>query len=360
MAADRTLELSRRGFLAGTAACALSAVDAQAKPAWNDVHLHVIGGRERQFDIAVERAVAEMDRRGIAKAVVFPPPYPRMGGFDYPDYLPPLRRYPNRLGFLGGGGTLNPAIQNHSDPTTVTPPVRQAFVDQANRILDAGAVGFGEMAALHLSLVPNHSFEQVSIVQPLYLALVEVAGERKAVIDLHMDPVIGASMRAPPGLKVPPNPPTLNGNIADFERLLAHHRDARIVWAHGGSDFTGNMSPALIGRLMDRHPNLFMSLRPVPMRISNNPFGLRFYNLMLTPQGVEPAWLALLRKHNDRFVMGGDAFITAPSVNMDGPLSTLSRGNEGRFTAAGILLARLPPPLAHKIGVENAARLYRL
>jgi hypothetical protein len=47
-------------------------------------------------------------------------------------------------------------------------------------------------------------------------------------------------------------------------------------------------------------------------------------------------------------------------VNKDGPLNTLSRGNEGRLTAAGVLLSRLPPPLAHKIGIENAARLYKL
>jgi hypothetical protein len=353
--------LSRRSLLAGAfGSASVGPSSARGGVHWFDVHMHVIGGQQRQFDLAVDRAVAEMDSHGISKAVVFPPPIPRLGAFDYKDYVLALRRHPGRFGFLAGGGTLNPLIQNHRDPGTLTPAVRQSFADQARRMLDDGAAGFGEMAALHVSLVPNHPFEQVSIVHPLFLLLSEIAGKHKAVIDLHMDPVTGGSMPTPSSLKVPPNPRVLQGNINDFERLLAHDRDARIVWAHGGSDFTGNMTPALIGALMDRHPNLFMSLRPVPLRAVNNPFGLRFFNLMLTPQGVVPTWLALLHGHSNRFVMGADAFMTGPSVNANRAVVALSRGNRGRLIAASILLSRLPPKLARKIGTENAARLYRL
>lgn len=358
---------SRRGLLVGAFGSALLGslrARAAAGPfdvyAHIDVHMHVVGRGQAQLDQAVGRAVGEMDSYGITKAVVFPPPIPSLGRFDYKDYVPALRRHPGRFGFLGGGGTLNPIIQTHRDRRTLTPAVRQSFADQATRMLDDGAAGFGEMAALHLSLVQNHPFEQVSVAHPLFLLLAEIAGEHKAVIDLHMDPVIGISMPTPSSLKVPPNPSTLQGNIDDFERLLAHNRDARIAWAHGGSDFTGNMTPALIGGLMDRHPNLFMSLRPVPLRVVNNPFGLRFFNLMLTPDGVEPAWLELLTRHSDRFVMGADAFMTAPAVDPARAVVTLSRGNRGRLIAASILLSRLPAALASKIGTDNAVRLYRL
>ena len=120
-----------------------------------------------------------------------------------------------------------------------------------------------------------------------------------------MDPVTDSSMALPPGLKAPPNPKTLGGNVAALERLLAHGRDARIVWAHGGSDFTGNMTPALIDRLMEGHSNLYMSLRPIPILAATNiPFGLEYHNLILTPGGIEPHWLALLQKYPDRFVHG--------------------------------------------------------
>ena len=119
-------------------------------------------------------------------------------------------------------------------------------------------------------------------------------------------------------------------HIDAFDRFLSHDRDARIVWAHGGSDFTGNMTPSLIGSLMDRHPNLFMSLRPLPPQAARNPFGLRIYNLMLTGGQLDSAWLALLRKHADRFVMGGDAFFLSASVRMAARL--LGSGGGGIWT----------------------------
>ncbi|MCC6946234.1 MAG: hypothetical protein IT539_00570 [Bradyrhizobiaceae bacterium] len=275
--------------------------------------MHVIGGVQKQFDLATETALAGMQAAGINKGVVFPPPYPAHNPFfDYTDYEPHLRRYPGRFGFLAGGGSLNPLIHQYRDPANVTPEVRTRFTDLARRMLDAGAVGFGEIAVLHFSLVPNHPFEEVSPAHPLLFALMEVAATREAVIDLHMDAIVGASMATPSMLKSPPNPRTVQGNIDGLERLLAHDRKARIAWAHGGSDFTGNMTPALIGRLMDKHPNLFMSLRPVP------------------------------------------------TVPPDSPLAHLGQGNDGRIGAAAKALSAMPPALARKIGTENAVRIYRL
>jgi len=322
--------------------------------------MHLAGGRERLFAEAVERCVAGMEKFRISKGVVMSPPQAPPGIFDYIDFLPELHRHGKRFAFLGGGGTLNPILHKHRDVDSVTPEVKQGFADHANRILDAGAVGFGEIAVLHLSLFGRHPFEEVSSTHPLLSALFQVADQRKAVIDLHMDPVTAAdSMRTPSSLKVPPNPPTLAGNIGGFERLLADHPGARIVWSHGGSDFTGNLTPALVRRLMDAYPNLFMSLRPIPPRAATgNPFGLRFYNLLLTPSGIAPEWLALLRKHSDRFVMGSDVFFVSSSANADGPAAMLSRGTEARLMAASATLSQLPPDLLAKIATVNPARIY--
>jgi hypothetical protein len=189
-----------------------------------------------------------------------------------------------------------------------------------------------------------------------------VAAQRKAVIDLHMDAVTAApSMRTPQSLKVPPNPPTLNGNIAGFKHLLTENPGARVVWAHGGTDLTGNLTPALIGQLMDAHPNLFMSLRPAPPQANSvNPLGLHFYNLILTQSGIEPKWLELLRKHYDRFVMGSDSFFVSPSANPEGAPTMLARGNQGRLAAAGAMLSKLPSDLRAKIAMENPSRIYRI
>ncbi len=206
---------------------------------WIDVHMHVVGGPQQQGGQAVEQAAAQMDAAGIAKAIVFPPPTLR-GAFDYPAYVDELRRYPGQFGFLGGGGFLNSMIHEFPRPDDITADIKERFTTIAEKIADAGAAGFGEIAVLHLSLTRNHPFEQVAPEHPLLLALSEVAGRRGLVIDLHMDPMV-ANGPPPPGLQVPPNPPMLMGNVAGLERLLAHDRAARIVWAHGGSDFTGNM-----------------------------------------------------------------------------------------------------------------------
>jgi len=327
-----------------------------------DVHMHLVGGRQGMFGEAVEGCVARMQEFGITKGVVMGPPQPPPGAFDASDFISELHRYGDRFAFLGGGGTLNPMLHAHHDPENVTSEVKQEFVSAANRLLDDGAVGFGEIAVLHLSLVNRHPFEEVTSAHPLLSALAEVAARRNAVIDLHMDPVTATdSMRTPSALKVPPNPPTIAGNIGGFERLLADNPGARVVWAHGGSDITGNLTPALVGRLMDAHPNLFMSLRPVPPQANSaNPFGLRFYNLILTPSGIEPDWLALLRKHSDRFVIGSDSFFISPAASTEGAAAMLSRGNQGRLIASATMLSRLPPDLATKIAMANPVRIYRI
>jgi hypothetical protein len=365
--------ISRRGVLAGLAT-SFATTGAVAQPfrppgmqgaprkPHIDVHMHLIGGQQRLFGEAVEHCLATMQSFGVTRAVVMSPPQGPPGNFDYADFLPELRRHGSHFAFLGGGGSLNPMLHHHRDPESVTPKVKQDFIDAANRMLDAGAVGFGEIAVLHLSLLPSHPFEQVSSAHPLLSAMAGIADQRKAVIDLHMDPVTAAdSMATPSSLKIPPNPPTLANNIAGFERLLAEYSGARIVWAHGGSDFTGNMTPALVGRLMDAHPNLFMSLRPIPPQAATgNPFGLRFYNLILTPSGIAPEWLALLRKHSDRFAMGSDSFFVSASANVQGAAAALSRGTDGRLTAAGLMLAKLPADLSAKIATDNPVRIYRI
>src|SRR3954470_18815553 len=105
------MKLSRRRFLTGAVGATFVGSDVLGDDLrWYDVHMHVVGGRERQFGQTVEAAIAAMDEFGVAKAVVFPPPTPRVGLFDYADYAPELRRYPDRFGFLAGGGILNPML----------------------------------------------------------------------------------------------------------------------------------------------------------------------------------------------------------------------------------------------------------
>ena len=92
--------------------------------------------------------------------------------------------------------------------------------------------------------------------------LADIAAEHNVPIDLHME-ALPQDIPAPADLK-PPNPSRLHGNIAAFERLLAHNRKARIVWVHLGWDVTGFRTLDLTRALLARHENLYLQLRPLP------------------------------------------------------------------------------------------------
>jgi hypothetical protein len=329
---------------------------ATAQGSWIDVHMHVVGGPRGDFGGAVETAIKTMDRAGTVIAVAMPTPQAggsdRPAPWDYDNFADLLRRTPGRFAFAGGGGTLNPMIHRHPHPSDVTPDLRRAFERKAEAIAAAGAVGFGEMSALHLSLEESHPFESVQPDHPLFLLLADIAARHRMIIDLHMDAVAGA-MRLPDWLKGTGNPPVLDDNVAGLERLLAHNPAAIIVWAHGGSDMLGNLTPALIRRLMQAHPNLYMSLRPVP------PQADRLNKILVSPVEIDKDWRALLVDFADRFMIGTDSFMVSPQM-MRGPPVAFSRGNQARQHAVRMVLAALPADVARRIGNDNARRLYRL
>lgn len=182
----------------------------QAPLPWVDVHMHLVGGRGGDFGGAVENAVREMDSFGIATAVILPPPQVDSQPFtyDHTAYAGALRRHPGRFAFLGGGGTLNATIHRYADPAKVTERVKTDFAAAAERLLDGGASGFGEMASLHISAMTGHPYEFVPADHPLFLVLADVAARRDVPIDLHMDAAEGG-MPTPPRWAGGANPPTL-------------------------------------------------------------------------------------------------------------------------------------------------------
>ena len=223
---------------------------------WIDVHVHLAGDRS-DFRGAIAAAVAAMDESGISTMVLMSPPNVSGGRlWDVDDVLPVLSPRA-RFGVLGGGGTLNPMIHD-TKPEAVDDAVRRRFEAQAEAIIKKGAAGFGEIAAHHLSHMPGHPYESVDADHPLLLLLADVAARHDAVIDLHFD-MVAEDMKAPEWVNIPPTPPVLRANLAGFERLLAHNRGARIVWAHAGSDQLGWWTADLSRRLLTTHPNLYMS-----------------------------------------------------------------------------------------------------
>jgi hypothetical protein len=318
-----------------------------------DVHNHLVGesGFSRSmtdFSGAVKAALETMDKLGVQKILVLPPPFPpnHRGQYTADDFIEAIKKYPDRFGFLDGGGTLNVMIQQAAKEQTLSPGLSTRFEKEAENILAKGALGFGEITALHFSLSIDHPFMEVQPDHPLFLLLADIAARHDVPIDLHME-AVPEDMPLPddPRLGSAKNPKTLRANIPAFERLLDHNLKARIIWDHVGWCNTGRRTPALCRALLSRHPNLYMSFKIGP---DSNPE----CRPLAPGSGVKPEWIDLIRDFPDRFLIGMDQFYTAPGSNFRiGP----QRNNPTKF-----LLSWLPRDLALKVALENPKAVFKL
>lgn len=319
-------------------------------------------GRQPQADtsaayiVAAEAMLADMDKYGIQKALIMPPPQIQQQGdvCKYEDLATVVRKHPGRLYFLGGGDNLNRMIHQYK-PTEITPDISRKFSDVAGEIIRAGAKGFGEMAVLHLSLISSHhAYEETSADHPLFLLLADIAAQNGVPIDLHME-AVPQDMKLPEtaGNNSDKNPPTLHANIPGFERLLAHNKNAKIVWQHIGWDNTGEMTVELLRRLLGAYPNIYCSLRGEEHILYRD--GQPKPNRIIDRVGkVRQEWLKLISDFPDRFMAGTDDFFGASIPTASGKaLPTTSKETWG-------IVKQLPADLAEKVGRRNAARIYNL
>ena len=324
---------------------------AQSQGDWIDVHFHLIAdkGDLESFDEAARAALQIMNAERIRTIVVMSPPRPREN-FDIESLAGIAKKYGPRIVMFGGGGTLNPMLQEAGKSPEVTEGVRRRFEETAQRIIASGAKGFGEITAHHVSLSPSHGYESVPADHPLFLLLADIAAQHDVPIDLHFDPV-PADVQKPPSLSSPQNPAVLKANLAGFERLLAHNRKAKILWAHAGADPVGYFTPKLVRELLGRHPNLALSVRPTAP----------FPGSMVHPKGaINDDWIAVLRDFPDRFVIGSDSFVVAKAYTGAEAPRIFEQRSEIQRRGIRRLLSHLPADLARRIGYENAERIYRL
>jgi Amidohydrolase len=313
------------------------------------VHLFANPEALADFDEAARQALQIMNAERIRTMLIMSPPRVRPGP-DTESLAALTDQYGPRLAMLGGGGTLNPVLHDAANSGDVAGEVRRQFEATAEGILARGAKGFGEIAAHHLSLAPGHAYEAVAPDHPLLRLLADIAARHDVPIDLHLDPV-PSSRETPPHLGAAQNPRLLQANVEGFERLLAHNRRTKIVWAHAGSDPLGSFTPQLVRALLARHGNLALSIRPVSPRPG----------AMVHPTGdVNEEWVAVLRDFPDRFVLGSDTMIVA--TRYTGPPTPRLFAHRSEAQRRGIrrLLSALPPDVARQIGYENAERLYKL
>ena len=328
-----------------------SAVKSTSAQSFIDVHVHIFPDinttlEQRlamNFDNAADRAIRHMDRNKVQTSIVMVTPSVT-DLFDSEVLFAQAARFPGRFAVLGGGGTLNPVI-HHTEPAEVTEEVKQKFEVQAQNLLSAGAIGFGEIAALHFSYSRNHPFEEVQPDHPLILLLSDIAARNGVPIDLHCD-------IAPDDMAVPAklirigtnNPASVHANLAGLERLLDHNPRAQIILSHS-TDATGFRTADTIRGLFERHPNMYMSLNVFPDYVFPE-------NLPLTLDGeIAADWQRLIKDYPDRFLIGSDQryFDPCPTCRMP-----------DRVGPSRKWLDLLPPDIARKIALENPRRLFSL
>ncbi|MFQ5572365.1 MAG: amidohydrolase family protein [Rhodothermales bacterium] len=318
-----------------------------------DTHNHIVGRRDRRsgrLDVEgpARSALESMNASGVQRTLIMPMPQveDQQHKLYLDDLLPLVEQYPDRFAVLGGGGSLNVLIQRAISAGQVTDDIMEEFEATAAELIKKGAVGFGEMTAEHLSMRPDHPYIAAPPDHPLFLRLADLAATYGVPIDLHME-AIPEDMPRPSRLRSP-NPSVLKANIPGLERLLAHNREANIVWVHLGWDNTGLRTVDLTRRLLEKHPNLYLSLRVASGMQARNVVQSTF---PVDSQGhLKPEWLELLTAFPDRFVIGSDEII--------------QQGNRhpsaGSIQATVGILPQLPEALQRKMGYENAYRLYNL
>ena len=302
-----------------------------------DVHVHPVRNARKSPDAAA--ILRTMDAFRVRTSILLPPPFPPGHRTTYGRHeLESIaREHPDRFAFVAGGESLNPMI-HRTAPGDVTPEIVAEFRREAEAIARSGAAGFGELTAEHFSFGQgNHPYESTRPDHPLLFVLADIAALHGMPIDLHME-AVPRDMPFPEWLAGGRNPETLKENISGFERLLAHNRNARIVWAHAGWDLTGERTVPLMRALLARHSNLYMSVKLDGRSVQRTS--------ALDPAGaIRPGWLELLREFPDRFMVGSDQFH--------------DQGTE-RLARARTFADGLPADLAPRVARDNALRVYRL
>lgn len=323
-----------------------------------DTHVHITPrksipgqGNNSQIDMpgAIRNAMETMNQNGVRLSIIMSGPQEKE--FERSDqFLRALlfvaKKFPGRFAVLGGGSSLNPMINNAPKTGPVSAELRRKFEEKAENILNQGAIGFGEMTALHFSLFHGHPYEETRPDHPLFLLLADIAGRHGVPIDLHME-AASSTFDVPGELqnRSSANPSLVDENISAFERLLTHNRKARIVWVHAGWDNTGHRTPALTLRLLRKHPNLYLNIKKSG-RINT------FNSLLKGDGNIHPEWRKAILEFPHRFMFATDSFYTPPGSdgNMPAP----------EFPGVLKIFRHLPNRVARMIAFENAKRVYRL
>jgi hypothetical protein len=266
----------RRLALALLLLATLAAAPARAEYPLFDAHIHF--SQPDWSAYTPERALSILARAGVRRALVSSTPddgtlklYERAPA----GIVPSLRPYRTRDDM--GGWMRDPAVQAY---------VEERLKRGVYRAIGELHFGVGDVQA------------------PVLARFAQLAAARRLFLWCHVDD-------------------------ATVEKTLTAYPDTRVLWAHAGM----SASAATVGRLLDRHPTLWVELA---LRTDVAPGGT-----------LDPDWRALFLRYPDRFLIGTDTWVT-------------SRWEAIADASAAVQawLAQLPPEIAEQIAYKNGDRLF--
>jgi len=323
--------------MSGSASATATTTVSSGNRLWIDTHAHPVGLPGTCFtESCLDATIEIMEAYGVERALLMNPPSLKVR-FDQEDAIAEaVALRPDRFYYVGGGASLNGMIHQG----TVS---EATFANMAQELIEAGAVGFGETASLHLSYSDKHAFEEISPNSEWFRVLADLAVTHDVVIDMHMDVVV--ETKTTPGFftaRSNNNPSEIQGNIDDFKLLLDYNTEARIVWAHVGRDTTGDMRAQLVGNMLAAHDNLYIQVHPLNVPLHSQ-------NAIVDEEGtIRTEWLQVLEDYPTRVVMGSDVFFVGGETKTRPLAATQS------------FLQQLSEELAYQIGCENPVAIYKL
>ena len=190
----------------------------------------------------VSELFASMGRWGVDVFVNELSPSTIWLGGTQEDYgIPKLSElYPNRIVSLYGGPALR-MLYRAVEAGNYTRRQQKKFVRLVKGAMQSGEYkGFGEIGLHHMETVKRNG-PIIPADHPWMLILADIAAKYDAPIDIHME--------------------ATDENLGALERLLAHNRKAKIIWAHTGWSELGHAAADVWERLMARNPNLYGSIK---------------------------------------------------------------------------------------------------
>lgn len=308
-----------------------------------DGHAHINALSGSDYSTGAQTVVSAMDAAGVAMALLMSPPQAAgtSEGNVYSELLNAAGAHPGRFYVLGGGSNLNLMIHDAYAAGSVSASLRSRFESTARRIIADGAIGFGEMASLHVSLRSGHPYLYAPADHELFLLLADIAAELNVPIDLHAEAVVNGGTPRQSWVQ-DPTPATLPSTISSLENLLSHNREAKIIWAHVGWDNVGDRTASLCRDLMSRHSNLYMSVK-IRSSQTYKP------NIPVSAGGaLSDEWKSFFTDYADRIFLGSD--------EKHEPGSILT----GNLTVLTGLLSQLSSDAAEKIAYTTFKSVYNL